>query len=276
MKIPANAYCYGKVAPPHSALYYSLRKLNDPQRDQVVAIHAFYREIEDILFECQDHELALIKYNWWRTEVAKLSLEKPSHPVMLLLKQNINSRDLEKAQNRLLKIIDGFEQNSISPHFATFEEVVVHWIRTAGERELLFNELLHNEEIISNEIIFQLMLVIELVNYIQRLRLYTRHNVFYFSADELQQFAVTEAMLQEYLTTDAIKKLLQHQAEKVERAYATLKALSKSQRKALSHLVVRCEIAYKLLGAIRESDFEVLENLIMLTPIRYWWIAFRA
>jgi len=83
-------------------------------------------------------------------------------------------------------------------------------------------------------------------------------------------------MLQEYVTTDAIKKLLQHQGEKVERAYVTVKTLSKSQRKALSHVVVRCEIAYKLLGAIRESDFEVLENLIMLTPIRYWWIAFRA
>src|SRR5579872_256534 len=150
MKTSAQQYCDEKVAQPNSALYYSLRKLSPEQRNQVVAIHAFYREIEDILFECQDPELARIKFNWWRGEVLKLTVNKSDHPVLILLQEN--SIHLEKIQERLLKIIDGFEQN---PIFETFEEVVIHWMRTAGERELLLNEILLNEEMISQEMIYQ-------------------------------------------------------------------------------------------------------------------------
>lgn len=269
-----KSYCYEKVAQPDTALYYSLRKLKSNLRDAVVAIHTFYREIETILLECQDHELALVKLNWWRQEIAKLTAQ-PNHPVMLLLQKNLTDSSLEKIQNRLLKIIDGFEQNSISSHFETFEDVVIHWMRTAGERELVLNELLH-EETISSEIIYQLMLLLELVNYVQYLRLYIRHQVIYFSRDELQKFYVTESMLSEYVTTDAIKKLLQQQVEKIERAYAEMKKLTREQRKLLSHLITRCEMAYQTLKEIQKSDFCVLENLIKLTPVRYWWIAFRS
>lgn len=274
MLLMDKVYCYEKVAPPDSALYYSLRNLNSEQRDQVVAIHAFYREMEDILMECQDHELAMIKFNWWRNEVAKLMTGSPDHPVMILLQQNLI--DKENVQNILLNIIDGFEQSSISANFATFEDVVVHWMRTAGERELLLKELLLNDEMISEEMIYQLMLILEIVNYLQHLRLYTRHDLVYFSMDELQQFNVTANMLHEYVTTEQIKNLLQHQVEKVNRAYAEMKKLSAKQRKELSHWIIRCEIAYTILQEIQKSDFRVLENLIILTPLRYWWIAFRA
>lgn len=272
MKNLVKSYCYEKVAQPDSALYYSLRRLKPAERDSVVAIHAFYREIETILLECQDHELALVKLNWWRNEVAKLT-GQPDHPVMLLLQKSVADAPLEKIQNRLFKIIDGFEQNTISPHFEIVEDVIIHWMRTAGERELLLNELLH-EETISLEIIYQLMLLIEIVNYIQYLRLYTRHQVIYFSNDELEKCNVTQNMLADYITTDAIKKLLQLQVEKVERTYAEMKKLSREHRKILSHLVTRCEIAYQTLKEIQKSDFCVLENLIKLTPVRYWWIAF--
>jgi phytoene synthase len=273
MKNSYEKYCYEKVASLNSALYYSLRKLSLKQRNQVVAIHAFYREIEDIILECENHELALIKFNWWRGEVAKLTEKKSDHPVLILLQDNSN--DLEKIQDRLFNIIDGFEQNAISSTFKTFEEVVVHWMRTAGERELVLNEIIVREEIISEEILYQLMLVIEIVYYVQHLRFYLRHDLIYFSLDELQQFIVTQAMLKEYVTTPQIKKLLEFQVEKVDRAYARIKELSSKQRKALSHFIIRCEIARATLREIQRSDFRVLENLIVLTPLRYAWIAFR-
>ncbi len=273
MKNLVESYSYGKVAQPDSALYYSLRKLKACQRDSVVAVHAFYREIETILLECQDHDLALVKLNWWRQEVTQLTEGRPDHPVMVLLQKNVIPT--EKIQNRLFNIIDGFEQNSLSSHFETFDEVVVHWMRTAGERELLLQALVQKEETMSPDIIYQLMLLIEIVNYVQHLRLYVRHAMFYFSQDELQKCNVTPSMLTEYITTDAIKKLLQHQTEKIERVYAEIKKLSLPERKMLSQLVVRCEIAYQTFREIQKSQFCVLENLIKLTPLRYWWIVFR-
>jgi len=276
MKNAAKEYCYEKVAPRDSALYYSLRSLKSHQRDSVVAVHAFYREIETIIFECQDHHLALIKFNWWRGEIVKLTVDKSDHPALVLLQKNVEMSRLEKIQESLLKIIDGFEQLAVTSHFDTFEEVVVHWMRTAGERELLLNILLHEKEIISVEMMYQLTMLIEMVHYIQHLRWYIRHDVICFPNDEMQQFNVTQALLGDYVTTNSIKKLLQHQSEKVERAYSSMKELSSKQRNQLSHLMIRCEIAHTVFDEIQKSDFCVLENLIVLTPLRYWWIAFRS
>jgi phytoene/squalene synthetase len=204
----------------------------------------------------------------------KLSTSEPDHPVLIFLKKNAVILDV--IQEKLLKIVDGFLQYSISPHFETFEEVVVHWMRTAGERELLLNSVLNDENVVPDEVIYQLMLLIEMVHYIQQLRLYTRHGVILFSADELRQFNVTQEMLREYVTTDAIKKLLCNQIEKVTRAYAVIKTLSPAQRRQLSHLIIRCEMTKALFDEIQKSDFCVLENLILLTPLRCAWIAFRS
>ncbi|HSW68869.1 MAG TPA: squalene/phytoene synthase family protein [Gammaproteobacteria bacterium] len=268
----AKKYCYEKVAQPTFPLYYSLRKLTPVERDQIVAVHAFYREIEEIIFECQDYELGLTKLKWWRSEIAQLGLERLDHPVMIVLQET--GEFLPRVQQRLLNIVEGFRENTVPKLFVSFEDIVVHWMRTAGERELLINEILQSEEIVNSEIIYQCMLVIEMVNYIQQLRKYLRRDIIYFSADELQKFGVTQNMLREFVTTPEIKKLLQYQVEKIERAYAVTKTLSRTQRRKLSHLMVRCEIARAILHEIQKSDFCVLENWIGLTPLRYAWIAF--
>ena len=263
-----------KIASATSALYYSLRGLPIDKRDCVVAVHAFYAEIEEIIFECQDHELALVKFNWWRCEVAKLTEGKPDHPVLLFLLERWGE-GVAFLQEKLLAIIDGVEQGSIPAPFATFEDIVVHYMRTAGERELLLQALLQAP--LTSEKLFQAMLVIELVNYLQHLHRYVRRNLIYFATDEMNQFGVHAAMFAEFKTTNEIKKLLQHQAEKVERAYTeVLPCLSADQGDQLSHWLIRCEIARKTLAEIQKSDFAVLENFITLTPLRFWWVAWRA
>jgi phytoene synthase len=263
----AIAYCYEKVAKPDTALYYSLRRLALPQRNLVVAVHAFYQEIEDVVFTSNDPELAMKKFNWWRSEVVA---ENPSHPVMCVLRQY-------NSQEKLLTIIAAIEQNLFPAPFAKFEDVVIHFIRTAGQRELLIHQLMDIDKSISAETVYQLMLVIELANYIQHLHAYAKRDIIYFPIDEMAQFHVSNTMLHDLKTTSEIKNLLQYQVDKIERAYnKATSELTKVQRKALSHLLIRCEIARKTLQEIQASDFLVLENLISLTPLRYWWIAWRS
>ena len=103
-----------------------------------------------------------------------------------------------------------------------------------------------------------------------------RRNLIYFAQDELDQFNVPLESFADFKTTPAIQKLLQHQAEKIFRAYEQATAeLSAVQREELAYLLVRCEIAKKTLEVIQESDYQVLENFITLTPLRLWWIAWR-
>lgn len=259
-------YCYQKAAPPGSALYFSLRGLTSLQKDKLVAIYAFYREIEDITLADVDPISAHAKLNWWRSEIDN---KQPSHPIALALQQ-ISDPD------SLIKIIDGLEQNLTFPIFETFEDVAVHLIRTAGARELLMAKVLLNNEQIDPETIYKFMLVIELVIYLQHLHRYVRRGIIYFAQDEMQKYKVTEEMLHEFVTTSAICDLLKLQADKIEKSYQKAKAaLPKNIKPQLFSLLSRCEICRAVLKAIKSSDFNVLENFIDITPLRKWWIAFK-
>lgn len=273
MLTQARTYCYEKVAKPTSALYYSLRTLSPAQRDLVVAIHALYQEIEEVVLDCNDHDLGMKKLNWWRGEVLAFVKGEAHHPAMILMDSRIRGNDMSL---QLLTIIDAFEANLMPAPFDTFEDVVIHFMRTAGQREELIYDLQKKDETVSTEVIYQFMLVVELVNYIQYLRAYLRRDIIYFPEDELMKFRVSNEMLRELKTTTEIKNLLLHQAEKVHRAYHdALAKLSRRDRRALSHLLIRCEMALATLREIEKSEFCVLENLITLTPVRYWWIACR-
>ena len=254
----AKQYCYDRVAKPGSPLSYSLRYLAAAERDKVVAVHAFYAELEEIIFICQEPSVALVKLNWWANELIK---EKSDHPVILFL-QKFNF-----PPEKLLSVIDGVQEKLILTPFSNFEEVMVHLMRTVGERELLINPD------ISPESIYQAVLVVEWVNYLQQLRRYVQRNMIYFPVDEMMKFSVTRDMLRELKTTLEIKNLFNYQAEKIERAYAAVQA--DGEKFAKMPLFIRCKMAYATLKELQASDFSVLENWVALTPLRLWWIAWR-
>lgn len=267
-----NEYCTQKSAPPGSALYYSIRRLPQKQRTTIIAIYAFYQEIEDITLHYEDPGTAHTKMNWWRDEVIKIQDGTPDHPVALALQQS----SLPFSPSRLIEIIDGLEQNLAAPTFDKFEDVVIHIMRTAGVRELLLAEVVQKNEPISSEVIYQLALTVELVNYIQHLRRYVRRNLIYFSQDELDQFHVTDDEFHKYVTTKSIRDLLQFQSSKIERSYQEAqRSLNANSRKQLGNLMIRCEIARAILRAIETTDYTVLENFIDITPLRRWWISWR-
>lgn len=265
-------YCNQKIAKPGSPFYYSVRKLPLPQRNAIVAIAAFYQEIDEVVIDCHDVGIAYAKLNWWRGEVAKLNGGQPEHPVMLALQ-----KWFKLSPQKLVNIIDGVEQSLNSSPFLNFEDLTLHIMATAGIREVLISEAMPQDETISIEIIYQLTLVIELIQHIQYLHRYVKQGLIYFAADELTKFNVSLSLLQTYKTNDDIRNLLQYQSEKAERAYNNAKTiLTPKMRKQLISLIIRCEIALTVLREIRAEKFSVLENLINITPIRCWWIAHKA
>jgi phytoene synthase len=268
-----DSYLNNKVAEVGSPLYYSVRKLSLLVRETVIAIMAFYKEIEDITLNYTDLSVAQAKLNWWRNEVIKIQDGKPDHPVALELQRCLPSFSISPL--RLIDIIDGLEQNLAFLSFEKFEDVVVHVMRTAGQRELLIADILLKGEKLDVEIIYQLALVVELTHYIQHLRRYVGRGLIYFSQEELLAYRVSEEQLQASVTAEAIRQLLEFQVEKIERSYQkALVSLSPKARLSLANLVVRCEMARANLKAIKTSHFCVLENFICITPIRSWWIAF--
>lgn len=262
-------YCYDKIAVQGSSVYYSLKKIPSQKRDGVVAIAAFYQELMDIVWKSNDEMIASQQLHWWRGEVLRIPQRMAQHPVSLAL-QNIPSIDIQLVND----VINGVEQTLAFQSFSSFEEVVIHIMRTGGARELLMLDSLGLRNSVSVEAVYQFAMVFELVKYIQSLRVYVRKGLIMFPQDELLKFNVSSDTLQSFKTTPAIKNLLAYQVEKIERAYQQAKETLVVSND-IKYLLARCDIAMATLHEIKNSGFTVLEHFIELTPLRMWWIAYK-
>jgi phytoene synthase len=264
-------YCYEKIAAEGSPLYYSIKKVRPEKRDALIIIEAFYQELEDVLLKSSDPDVAHQQLNWWRSEIIKIPQGLACHPVT----RAMSDAGLNDVQV-YFDIIDGIEQTLAFQSFDTFEDLVVHMMRTGGARELLLIDLLELSEKIPEEIIYQFSMVIELVKYIQCLRHYTRRGLMMFPRDELQKFQVSTELLYAFKTTPEIKNFLTSQVEKITSAYQQANhALTPLMRDQLKHLRARCDLSLATLREIQQSGFTVLENFIQLTPLKMWWVAYR-
>ena len=74
-------YCQNKAASSGSSFYYSFLFLPPNRRRAIMAFYAFCREVDDVVDECSDPQLAATKLAWWREELDRLYAGQPQHPV---------------------------------------------------------------------------------------------------------------------------------------------------------------------------------------------------
>src|SRR3989337_942597 len=76
-------YCQDKSAKSGSSFYYSFLFLPPDKRRAITALYAFCREVDDVVDECSDANVARTTLNWWRAQVAEIYAGRPQHPVAL-------------------------------------------------------------------------------------------------------------------------------------------------------------------------------------------------
>ena len=78
-------YCQDKAAKSGSSFYYSFLFLPPDKRRAITALYAFCREVDDVVDECTDANVARTTLSWWRGQVAEIYGGCPQHPVALAL-----------------------------------------------------------------------------------------------------------------------------------------------------------------------------------------------
>ena len=76
-----DEYCQQKAAQSGSSFYYSFLFLPPERRRAITALYAYCREVDDVVDETADENLARIKLAWWRNELAGMYQGNPQHPV---------------------------------------------------------------------------------------------------------------------------------------------------------------------------------------------------
>ena len=271
-----DQYCEQKAAASGSSFYYSFRFLPPERRRAITALYAFCREVDDVVDECPDPQLARQKLAWWRVEIGALFAGEPSHPVTLALAPALSAYGL--SEQHLDEIITGVEMDLTQTRYIDFAALERYCYHVASAVGLLAAPIFGYSDPRTLEYAKQLGIALQLTNIVRDVGEDGRRNRIYLPIEELRAHGVTAA---EILNVDAhpnpaFTALMRFQAERARGYYArALAALPPADRHAQRPGLIMAAIYRSLLEEIERDGFRVLTQRTSLTPLRKLWIAWK-
>ena len=270
-----DQYCEDKARQSGSSFYYSFLFLPKDKRRAITALYAFCREVDDVVDECSDEQVAHTTLNWWRAQVAQVYDGKPQHPVCQALVPIVKQFDL--SQEHLLEIIDGMEMDLHQPRYADFKSLQLYCYRVASVVGLLAAGIFGYTDRKTLKYAHDLGIAFQLTNIIRDVGEDARRNRIYLPMDELQQFGVTAAEILNSKETENFRKLMAFQVERAQRYYKqALDQLPAADRKAQRTGLIMAVIYQATLNEVVASGCHVLKERVSLTPTFKLWLAFKA
>ena len=267
-------YCQDKAASSGSSFYYSFLFLPPNRRRAITALYAFCREVDDVVDECKDPQVAANKLVWWRQELDRLYAGQPQHPVTQALQAVLPEFSLP--QEQLLEIIDGMEMDLQQTRYLDFTALSLYCYRVASVVGLLAAEIFGYTDRQTLKYAHDLGMAFQLTNIIRDVGEDARRGRIYLPMDELKRFNVTVADILDARQSENFQKLMEFQIERAERYYAqALSQLPAVDRKAQRPGLVMAAIYRALLEEIKRDGCQVLRQRTSLTPLRKLWLAWR-
>ncbi len=268
-----DAYCQQKAAASGSSFYYSFLFLPPERRRAITALYAFCREVDDVVDETSDAQLAATRLAWWRQEVALLYAGKPQHPVSRALQPAIA---YGVTAERLNEIIDGMQMDLTQTRYLDFAALERYCYHVAGVVGMLSAGIFGYSDARTLDYARRLGTAFQLTNIIRDVGEDARKNRIYLPISDLQRFGVGAADLLQARHSDAFVALMRFQAERARRCYDdALAALPRADRRAQRPGLIMAAIYSALLGEIERDGFPVLRGRTSLTPLRKLWIAWK-
>jgi phytoene synthase len=269
-----DEYCQKKAAASGSSFYYSFLFLPAPRRRAITALYAFCREVDDVVDEAAEMQIAAAKLAWWRAEVANLYRGNPQHPVTRALAPFIGEYSLPQAH--LNEIIDGMEMDLTQTRYLDWPALERYSHRVAGVVGLLAARIFGYRDARTLEYARNLGIAFQLTNIIRDVGEDARKNRIYLPMDELKRFDVPAADILIARETPQFNALMRFQDERARGWYGTaFAALPAVDRRAQRPGLIMAAIYKALLDEIVRDDFRVLSRRTSLTPLRKFWIAWK-
>jgi phytoene synthase len=269
-----DQYCEDKARQSGSSFYHSFRFLPADRRRAITALYAFCREVDDVVDECSDANVARTTLNWWRMQVAETYGGKPQHPVCQALAPIVQRFNL--SQEHLLEIIDGMEMDLDQPRYPDFKSLQLYCYRVASVVGLLSAEIFGYTDRKTLKYAHDLGIAFQLTNIIRDVGEDARRNRIYLPMDELQQFGVTAADILNSRETDNFRKLMAFQVERARRYYRqAIDQLPAVDRKSQRTGLIMAAIYQATLDEVVSSGCHVLKERVSLGHGYKLWLALR-
>jgi phytoene synthase len=269
-----DQYCQRKAAASGSSFYYSFLFLPQERRRAITALYAFCREVDDVVDETADAQLAATKLAWWRQEVALLFDGRPQHPVSRALQPALAPYGI--TAERLNEIIDGMQMDLTQTRYLDFAGLERYCYRVAGVVGMLAAGIFGYADARTLEYAKTLGTAFQLTNIIRDVGEDARKNRIYLPIEDLQRFGVSAADLLQGRHGEAFIALMRFQAARARDCYArAMAALPAVDRRAQRPGLIMAAIYRTLLDEIERDGFQVLHQRTSLTPLRKLWVAWK-
>jgi phytoene synthase len=267
-------YCQQKAAASGSSFYYSFLFLPPERRRAITALYAFCREVDDVVDESSDPQLAATKLAWWRVEVGNLYAGKAQHPVAKALAPFTGKFSIR--QEHLGEIIDGMEMDLTQSRYLDWPGLERYCHRVASVVGICAAGIFGYGDPRTLDYARSLGLAFQLTNIIRDVGEDARKNRIYLPMEDMKRFGVTAADVLNARHSGAFAQLMQFQAERAKGLYAqAFASLPAADRRAQRPGLIMAAIYRALLDEIERDGFQVLRGKTSLTPVRKLWIAWK-
>ncbi|HUW39194.1 MAG TPA: presqualene diphosphate synthase HpnD [Rhodocyclaceae bacterium] len=267
-----DRYCQQKAAGSGSSFTASFLFLEPERRRAITALYAFCREVDDVVDECADPDLARVRLDAWRAEIEALFAGRPGHPVTQALAGATARYHLPK--ERFLEIIAGMEMDLTQNRYADFAALELYCYRVASVVGLAAAEIFGYRDAQTLDYAHDLGLALQLTNIIRDVGEDARRGRIYLPQDELARFDVPEADLIDGRHSERLQLLLEFQIERAAGYYQrALEQLPRADRKAQRAGLVMAAIYRAVLEKIRREGCRVLDRRTALSSPRKLWLA---
>ncbi|MSQ63618.1 MAG: squalene synthase HpnD [Betaproteobacteria bacterium] len=269
-----DEYCRQKAVTSGSSLYYSLLYLPPERRHAITALHAFCREVKEVVDECSDAQLARTKLAWWRLEVGRLFEGSPGHPVTKALQPWTAKYRI--AAEQLNTLIDGKEMDLAQTRYLDFAGLARYCNHAAGALELLAAGIFGYRNAGTLDYARNLGTALQLTSIIRNVGEDSRRNRIYLPMDELKKFEVPAADILQARYSDGFVELMKFQSARADDLYRkALIALPSEDRRSQRAGLVMAALQRATLAEIERDGFRVLTHRTSLTPMRKFWLAWK-
>jgi phytoene synthase len=269
-----DEYCQKKAAASGSSFYYAFLFLPPQRRRAITALYAFCREVDDVVDETHEPQIAAAKLAWWRAEVANLFSGNAQHPVTKALQPHIETCAI--SEDKMNDIIDGMEMDLTQSRYLDWPGLEKYCYRVAGAVGLLAAGIFGYRDARTLEYARSLGIAFQLTNIIRDVGEDARKNRIYLPMADLKQFGVPAADILNAKQTPEFRKLMAFEAARAREHYGkAMQSLPREDRRAQRPGLIMAAIYRTLLDEIERDGFRVLSGKTSLTPLRKFWIAWR-
>jgi phytoene synthase len=269
-----DQYCESKVAESGSNLTAAFKILDPERRAAINALYAFCREVDDVVDECSEPQLAAIKLSWWKTELDRLFQGQAQHPVSKALAARM--KDYGLPQESFQEIIAGVEMDLTQNRYASWSDLDRYCDRVAGAVGLLSARIFGTVSPATLDYAITLGRALQYTNIIRDVGDDARKGRIYLPAEAMQQAGLDAGSILRFEHSPALSQLLHDMAGRAHQLYdKAIATLPAAERRAQRPGLMMAAIYRDLLRLLESESFQIMHQRISVAPARKLWLAWR-